>query len=1188
MKRKIKLVLAVLLVFALTVSQLLGMIIFVKADTSGNTYYIDSVNGSDENAGTSADTAWQSLSKVNSTEFSEGDRILFKAGCAFTGKLFPKGSGRENSPIVIDMYGEGPKPVIIADGLSDTVVTLYNQEYWEINNLEITSNNNTAVQYGVNFIAEDFGTVDHIYIKNCYVRDIAGSITSKITGGIFYTVKGTAVKTNFNDILIENNSLRTVNRTGITLDAYKSWNNKLLDEDQPGVWYPSTNVVIRGNFIDDIGGDGIVVKCCVGALVEYNTAKNCNARSSEANVAIWTWNSNDCVLQFNEAYNTRYTHDGEGFDVDSFCENTLVQYNYSHDNEGGFMLVCAPGEETATGYYTKDTTVRYNISQNDSNLAIIYSGNIYNTDFYNNTIYVGKGSNSKIIDSWDWGGAWAQGGIFANNLIYNLGDGEYDLGGTKIFGLVLDGIKIDIKNNLFYGNHPKSEPYDANKITADPMLVEPGSGGIGICSVDGYKLKANSPALKSGIAIEDCGTRDYFGNTIDQANPNIGAYGGEGVYEIYSNKYNTVDFEVLDYIHPVYVNSSPQSEVRMPDYVTARLKDGTDRFIKVVWNNEPMSFDTTGSYKVSGFIYSYDGNCMEVYATVNVEAKEISEILGAEWQCYNGNSSAYPDVEAGEYIEIIEDPTNEGRGGVLKIGHEDYDTRLSLKLTKTTTEEVAYKYEAAIYLDGEMLDDSYVLIKNANAWDTGAQTRAEIKNITSGKWIEFNTENAKSGVEGLSGSTSKTIDCGYVTVDFVIKLAAGNYLYLDNLNLASGCTATYNKNIDTSKGDIIIYKNDFTVFNDFDVVNIKKPIEWNSWVSGSSESAFEDSVGYITENGDTRLLIHNKNCGFTGSVIQNVLGIENGTYTVSVDCRTSGYSSAVIAVENYGGSKSQNPINIVSETMKTVTKNVKVTNNRIDITLYASGKADEFLILDNVILKKEGTDENLIRNGDFEADYSKTLTPNFKRESVVKWDKWLNNNSKDSMFVANIGYNSNSSMAVTYTANSSSNFNQTVTGLDAGETYVISAYVKFKGAGDARLYLKHWGSSTNIKIPETDTWVNIYKEITLGQTADKVALEFYCDAKAGDWFMVDDVRVYKKSNPSVNLLLNGSFECVIGDADYDGEISALDLTAIRKLLLVNSPVYDLSSDTNSDGLTDIRDLIRLKKYLADSDVVLGA
>ncbi len=1138
-------------------SQLSGLMLFTAADTSGNVYYVDSVNGSDENDGTTKETAWQSLGKVNSTEFSAGDRILLKSGCAFEGQLFPKGSGEKGAPIVIDMYGEGPKPVILADGLSDTIVTLYNQEYWEINNLEITSNNDKTVQYAVNFVAEDYGTVDHIYIKNCYIRDIAGSITSKITGGIFYTVKGTAVKTNFNDILIENNTLRNVDRTGITIDAYNSWNSKLKGEDEPGCWYPSTNVVMRGNFIDNIGGDGIVVKCCVGALVEYNTAKNCNARSSQANVAIWTWNSNDCILQFNEAYNTRYTHDGEGFDVDSFCENTLVQYNYSHDNDGGFMLVCAPGEESATGYYTKDTTVRYNISQNDGNLAVIYSGNIYNTDFYNNTIYVGEGGNSRIIDSWDWGGAWAQGGIFANNLIYNLGNGEYDLG----------EIDIEINNNLFYGNHPESEPQDANKITDDPLLVAPGSGGLGICSVDGYKLKKGSPALGKGIAIENCGERDYFGNPIDNENLNIGAYSGSGVAEIYSKTVSSVDSKELEYIHPVYVNAAPEKLVKMPDSIAVRLTDGKDIFVKVIWENEPLNFPKCGSYAVKGTISTTDGTAIETYATVNVEAAEVGEILGDGWYAYNNMAAQNPDIESGEYIEIVDDPTQSGQGGILKIGHQDYDTKISLRYTQNIETVDYYKYETSFYLDGSINANSYILIKDANTWDDGTFNRAELSSIVADKWVRLNTENLNDLVDGLSGKNSKTINCGYATIDFVISLPAGSYLYMDNFDFIFNETVLYTK--------------DFSIYKEFEKNEIDSVLEWNTWVSASGESDFKDSVAFTVENGDTRVIVHNPTAGYTGSLIQNVLGIENGTYTLSVDCRTSGYYSAVIAAENYGGAKRQTAINNVTDEMKTVTMRVPVTNNRVDVTLYTNGNADEYLIIDNVTLIKDGDDKNLIKNGDFESDYSRTIVPSSKREDATKWGRWLKGVDNDTIFVTDVGYDSNSSMAATYPTAAESNIKQTVKGLTAGETYVVSAYVKYSGSGYAALYCKNWGGTYNIAMPKTEKWVKIFKEIIISEGKSEISLEFYCNAKAGDWFMVDNVKVFKKSEPSENLILNGDFETVIGDVDYDGRFAASDLSAVRKLIMEYSKTKELAADMDENGLVDARDVVKLKKFLAD-------
>ena len=44
-------------------------------------------------------------------------------------------------------------------------------------------------------------------------------------------------------------------------------------------WFPSLNVVIRENFVEDVGGDGIVPWATDGVLVEHNIARNCNRRA---------------------------------------------------------------------------------------------------------------------------------------------------------------------------------------------------------------------------------------------------------------------------------------------------------------------------------------------------------------------------------------------------------------------------------------------------------------------------------------------------------------------------------------------------------------------------------------------------------------------------------------------------------------------------------------------------------------------------------------------------------------------------------------------------------------------------------------------------------------------------------------------------------------------------------------------
>jgi hypothetical protein len=53
----------------------------------GDTFYVDSEGGSDENDGTAPERAWQTLARVNGMAFPPGRRILLKAGASYKGPL---------------------------------------------------------------------------------------------------------------------------------------------------------------------------------------------------------------------------------------------------------------------------------------------------------------------------------------------------------------------------------------------------------------------------------------------------------------------------------------------------------------------------------------------------------------------------------------------------------------------------------------------------------------------------------------------------------------------------------------------------------------------------------------------------------------------------------------------------------------------------------------------------------------------------------------------------------------------------------------------------------------------------------------------------------------------------------------------------------------------------------------------
>src|SRR5690606_34986674 len=74
-------------------------------------YYVDATSGSDSNDGTSPDTAWQTIAKVNVQVFQAGDEILFRAGDVYSERLIVRETGTAEQPITYGAYGDGPAPL---------------------------------------------------------------------------------------------------------------------------------------------------------------------------------------------------------------------------------------------------------------------------------------------------------------------------------------------------------------------------------------------------------------------------------------------------------------------------------------------------------------------------------------------------------------------------------------------------------------------------------------------------------------------------------------------------------------------------------------------------------------------------------------------------------------------------------------------------------------------------------------------------------------------------------------------------------------------------------------------------------------------------------------------------------------------------------------------------------------------
>jgi len=586
------------------------------------TYYIDSEGGDDANAGTSEASAWKTFNNLNRMSLLSGNKILLKKGSVWQGQLAPKGSGTSANPIVLGSYGDGNRPIIDGQGEVLAAVYLSNQSNWVIQDLELknfASERGDTYRCGILVENNEGGVISNIKIQNNYVHEVSGSFRyvgashPHQYGGIAVNVIGQTATDKFDNVLIENNVVEKVGRTGIVV-----WDNYYASDAEA-----SSNVIIRNNKVKDIDSDGILTFGCYGSLIEYNVAEACGSYIENGqfngSAAIWCTRGRDCIIQYNEAFNTKAlpgNDDGTGFDIDMDAVNCIVQYNYSHDNEGGFMLFVDASNSAGS-------IVRYNISQNDKTRIFMIAGGVTpNTQIYNNTIYLGEGSITKIIDhTWDDGGDINAAWFFKNNIIYNLGTGDYKIPGTG-------GV---FAKNLYYGNHPVNEPFEVNKLTVNPLFINAGSGRFGIESLSGYKLEASSPIINEGVLVSKNGSKDFWGNIVSatgKATP--GAYEPNGTI--------VGEIEILD---------------RLENFDFISFK--TDNWIQA-WVGDPEVFGGDNTAIARGddadgvIIYNFSDMktftiTAYLYAGVNVEhLKMYGSSIGGDFANFSEIPVSYDDI----------------------------------------------------------------------------------------------------------------------------------------------------------------------------------------------------------------------------------------------------------------------------------------------------------------------------------------------------------------------------------------------------------------------------------------------------------------------------------------------------------------------------------------------------------------
>ena len=418
-------------------------------DRASATFYVDPSAGSDNNDGMSAGKAFKSLYKVSNKFFQPGDKLLFKSGATFNGSVVINGFGYDNNLIYIGSYGSGNKPKISARGGSALQVKASNIT---IENLEITNPNGLI---GIEVLAQKTGANKNITISGCNIHDVntaQNNFDSYENGGIIVAADGIEA-TWFENMIIQNNTIQNVSKVGILMTsqwAYRPgrWGKNNYKSDTDG-WYPAEKPIIRGNNINKTYGDGLFICGARNALIEKNTVQYAfqTKKTGYPCVALWSTNTTNTVIQYNEVAYTSLApgnSDGEAFDVDITEVNTTIQYNYSHDNAGGFLLIFNQDDGVKV---SKNATVRYNLSVNDGSVSkkIFQIGSKNpGTKIYNNTIF----SNLTSIIPVHTFADPPEDFTFTNNIFHG------EKGGTFSWD-IKSGVKNFLfENNIFSGGVP--------------------------------------------------------------------------------------------------------------------------------------------------------------------------------------------------------------------------------------------------------------------------------------------------------------------------------------------------------------------------------------------------------------------------------------------------------------------------------------------------------------------------------------------------------------------------------------------------------------------------------------------------------------------------------------------------------------------------------------------------------------
>jgi hypothetical protein len=506
--------------------------------------YHVSASGDDGQAGTTPDRAWRSIARANQQVLRPGDRLLLRGGDVFEGNLVVKAIGAPSagSTIVIGSYGKGKATIragnatgIVSENTGGLVV-----RDLVVEGKDRRSNRGSGVSI-LNTLPNG-KRLDFVRIENVEAR---GFGKYGIAVGGWPADKS---QSGFRDVRLSGCRASDNAYGGIHIYGFHDYYAKTYAHRDVAV----VDCIAHDNpgdpdYLDQHSGNGILLHDVDGGLIDGCTAfgngRLCRSKSGGP-VGIWAWSSRKLVIQNCVSVRNRTggKYDGGGFDFDGGVSASVMQYNYSAENDGpGFMAF----DFGAAPFRLADNVIRFNISENDgrkngyAGIHVQSVGEpIERLAVYHNTVFVGPSAGMDrpqalfIHKSKDC--------RFHNNLLITTGGCALADVGDEESGLHIQGNHYWAGDGVFLGRQAGKqfgalvdwrrnsgvERLDGKEMGAagDPLLNAFGGGDMVTsagkrAALDRYKPRKGSPLIESGLDLKalfhiDLGDRDFWGNPL--------------------------------------------------------------------------------------------------------------------------------------------------------------------------------------------------------------------------------------------------------------------------------------------------------------------------------------------------------------------------------------------------------------------------------------------------------------------------------------------------------------------------------------------------------------------------------------------------------------------------------------------------------------------------------------------------